>query len=97
MTPLLLQVIVLLAAAVIIIRAEPALNRMSRGTPFLIRAAFHLLTVGAIAEVIGIAAGDVPSWPAAITTIGAAALLFCERRIRILCPPARARREERHG
>lgn len=89
MTTLLLQAIVLVAAVVIIVRAEPALNRMSRCTPFLIRSSFHLLTLGAVAEIVWLVAGDVPSWPTAITLVGVAALLFCERRLRLLCPPPR--------
>lgn len=91
MTTLLLQAIVLVAAVVIVWRAEPALNRMSPCTPFMIRASFLLLTVGAASEIVFIFAGDVPSWPSAIMTIGAAALLFCERRLRILCPPPKRR------
>lgn len=91
MTPLLLQAIVLAAALVIVVRSEPALNRMSQCTPFLIRVSFHLLTVGAIAEIVFILAGYVPSWPTAITSVGVAALLFCDRRLRLLCPPPRRR------
>ena len=45
MTHLLLQALVVLAAVVIAVRAEPALNRMSRCTPFMVRASFHLLTL----------------------------------------------------
>lgn len=89
MTALLLQTIVLLAAMVIVVRAEPALNRMSRCTPFMIRAAFLLLTLGAVAEIVFIIGGEVPSWSTAIVITGAAALLVCERRLRILCPPPR--------
>lgn len=91
MTTLLLQAIVLVAAVIIVWRAEPALNRMSPCTPFLIRVSFLMLAVGAVAEIVFIFAGDVPSWPTAITTVGAAALLFCERRLRLLCPPTRRR------
>ena len=89
MTALLLKFVVLLAAGVIVVRAEPALNRMSRCTPFMIRASFHLLTLGAAAEIVFILSGDVPTWPTAIMIIGVAALLICERRLRILCPPRR--------
>ena len=91
MTTSILQAIVLVAALVIVVRSEPALNRMSRCTPFMIRASFHLLTVGAVAEIVFILAGDVPSWPTAITSVGVAALLLCERRLRLLCPPPRRR------
>lgn len=89
MTTLLLQSIVLVAAVIIVWRAEPALNRMSPCTPFLIRVSFHLLTLGAVAEIVFILSGDVPSWPTAITTVGVAALLICERRLRLLCPSPR--------
>ncbi|MEW6612720.1 MAG: hypothetical protein AB1409_08265 [Pseudomonadota bacterium] len=85
MTALLLQTIVLLAAMVILVRAEPALNRMGRSTPILIRASFHLLALGAAAQIVTILAGEVPSWPTAIVVVGAASLLVCERRLRVLC------------
>lgn len=89
MSALILQAVVLLAAVVIVVRAEPALNRMSRCTPFMIRASFLLLTLGAVAEIVFILGGEVPSWSTAIVITGVAALLVCERRIRILCPPPR--------
>ena len=89
MTALLLKLVVLLAAGVIVVRAEPALNRMSRCTPFMIRASFHLLTLGAVAEIVFVVSGDVPTWPTAITTVGVAFLLVCEKRLRILCPSPR--------
>lgn len=87
MITLLLQAIVLMAAAIVVVRAEPALNRMSKSTPFLVRVSFHLLTLGAIAEIVFVLAGGIPAWQSAITTVGIAALLFCERRMRILFPP----------
>lgn len=88
---MLLQIIVLLGAGVIIVRAEPVLNRMSRCTPFMVRAAFHLLALGAAAEIVFVITGDVPTWPAAIVTLGVAALLFCERRLRRLWPSTKRR------
>ncbi len=88
---MLLQIIVVMAAAVIIVRAEPALNRMSRCTPIMVRVAFHLLALGAAAEIVCVITGDVPSWPAAIVTLGVATLLFCERRLRLLWPPIKRR------
>lgn len=89
MIALLLQAVVLAAAAIIVVRAEPALNRMSKTTPFLVRVSFHLLTLGAVAEIVFVLAGGIPAWQSAITTVGIAALLFCERRMRILFPPQR--------
>lgn len=87
MTALIIQSIVLVAAVFIVIRAEPALNRMQKGTPILVRLSFLLITLGAVAEIMFVLAGDVPSWSTAIITVGIAALLFCERRLRVLCPP----------
>ena len=89
MTALLLQSFVLVAASVIVFRAEPALNLMSPCTPFMIRASFHLLTLGAVAEIVFVLVGDVPSWPASIMTVGVALLVICEKRLRILCPMPR--------
>lgn len=91
MTPIILQAIVILAGIVIIVRVEPALNRMSRCTPFMVRVAFHLLALGAAAQIVCIVVGDVPSCPTAIVTAGIAALLICERRLRLLCLPPKRR------
>ena len=87
MTTIALQSIVVLCALVIIVRIEPALNRMSRCTPFMLRAAFHLLALGAAAEIVCVLVGDAPNWPTAIVTAGVATLLICERRLRVLYPP----------
>lgn len=81
-----LSVIVMVAAIVIVIRAEPALNRMNACTPFMVRSAFHLLTLGSTAEIVSILLGEAPSWPTAIVFLGVASLLVCERRLRVLCP-----------
>ena len=86
MTALLLKFVVLLAAGVIVVRAEPALNRMSRETTFLVRVAFHLLAVGSAAQIVFVVVGDTPSWPTAILLVGVAGLLACEKRLRILTP-----------
>lgn len=89
MTALLLQAIVLVAAVIIVWRAEPALNRMGPCTPFLVRVSFHQLTLGGVAEIAFILGGEVPSGSTAIVITGAAAILVCERRLRILCPSPR--------
>lgn len=81
----LLQIIVLISAIVIVARSEPVLNRMGRCTPFMIRTSFHLLSVGAIAEIVCIIIGEVPSWSTAIVSIGIASLLVCEQRVRLFC------------
>lgn len=85
MSILLLQVVVILSAIVIVSRSEPVLNRMGKSTPFMIRASFHLLTIGGIAEIVCVIIGDVPSWSTAIITAGIASLLVCEKRVRLFC------------
>lgn len=87
----LLQIIVVIASVVVLVRAEPALNRMNRGTPILVRLAFMLLTLGAVANILFVLAGRTPSWSTAIMLAGIAALLFCERRLRLLYPPQQRR------
>jgi uncharacterized membrane protein len=89
MIDLSLKAFVLMASIVIVIRAEPALNRMTCKTPLMIRLAFYLLTMGALAEVVFILAGEVPTVSAAILSAGVATMLYCERCLRILCPPPR--------
>lgn len=82
---LLAQGLSVAACVVIIVRAEGAINRMSRCTPFLVRSAFWLLLVGAAGSGMCIVLdGDVPPWPAVFGVWGAALLLFCERRLRYL-------------
>lgn len=85
MTPaldLLAQGLAVAACVVIIVRAEGAINRMSRCAPFLVRLAFWLLLVGAAGSSMCIVlAGDVPPWPAVFGVWGAALMLFCERRL----------------
>jgi ammonia channel protein AmtB len=78
------QILGFVLCAAILARAEPAINRMGRDTPRLVRIAFVLLAVGAVAGIFAIAAGAVPEWHALILAAGIAALLLCERRLRIL-------------
>jgi hypothetical protein len=75
----LLQAIVALESIIVALLAEPAINRMSPCTNLVPRLAFHLLTVGAVARLYAILAGDVQSVPTAITTGGVALLLVCDR------------------
>lgn len=92
MLDLIAQLLAAAAAVVIIWRAEPALSRMSRCTPLMVRCAFWLLAVGAAGAILCIVSGDVPPWPAIIGAWGAAALLFCERRLRYLTRPPQKKR-----
>ena len=75
----LLQAIVAIESVIIALLAEPAINRMSPCTSLVPRLAFHLLTVGAVARLYAILAGDVQTVPTAITTGGVALLLVCDR------------------
>ena len=80
----LLQAIFLLACVVILCRAEPATARMSGDTPLLIRLSFNLLAAGALAGIIYTLGGTVPHWLGVVLTLGIAALLLCDRRVRVL-------------
>ena len=75
----LLRAIVAIESVIIALLAEPAINRMSPCTSLVPRLAFHLLTVGAVARLYAILAGDVQTVPTAITTCGVALLLVCDR------------------
>lgn len=86
-----LQIVVIIACALIISRTEPAINRMSFKSPFQIQIAMHFLTVGGIGQIGAILImGDVPTLATAIVIVGAAALLLCERRARFLAGAVRA-------
>lgn len=79
------QLIGLILCGLILWRTEPALNRMGHTSPpVLVRIAFALLATGAVAGILAIFAGQIPSLPTLLMTAGTAALTFCERRIRIL-------------
>lgn len=78
------QLLGLALCALILARAEPAINRMSRDTPRLVRIAFILLAGGAVSGIFAIVSGAVPEWHVLMLAAGVAALLVCERRLRIL-------------
>lgn len=84
MADLVMQILALLACGVIILRSEPALNRMSRSTHGSVRFAMYLALVGAVARVEWIRQGNVPDAITVIMLIGMAFLIVCERRLRVL-------------
>lgn len=84
-----LQLSTVAACVVIIVRTDPAINRMCRSTREMIRQSILLLQVGATAEIGSIMLGRVPAAPEALVLCGAALLLVCERRVRILVPRPR--------
>lgn len=83
------QVAGLVFSAIILVRAEPAIDRMSRCTPPMVRAAFLLIAGGALAMLLLILGGMVPSFAAVMMAAGVAGLLLCERRMRVLLPHPR--------
>lgn len=92
MIPLALAAISALACAIILLRAEPALNAMTPATPLVVRMALWLLCCGALAQLLSIVMGEVPRWPTVVLELGTGVLLYCERRMRVLVPrPPRAR------
>lgn len=75
-----LQLLAMIESIIVCALAEPAINRMSPCAPLIVRAAFHLLTVGALARIVAIVwYADVPSWPTAITGAGMALMLVSDR------------------
>lgn len=74
----------ILACMVIVLRAEPAMNRMTRDTLLTVRLAFYQLAVAAGAEIVAILLGRIPTWREALMACGIAMLMLCERRIRLL-------------
>lgn len=74
----------LVAASVILWRAEPALNRMTSATHWMIRYAMLLVAAGALALCVAIIAGTPPGLDTLLLATGIAMLMLCERRLRFL-------------
>lgn len=87
----------LFIAALILWRAEPALNRMSDETHWMVRYALLLMATGALALLLYILAGDTPSPIALILAAGIALMLICERRMRYLLPTQQRRNRHAQG
>lgn len=93
MIALSLQLVTLAACAVIVTRSDPALNRMSRQTPILLRISMWLLLLGALGESGAIVFyGHIPTTPVVLAFTGMATLMVCERRLRALTGPLARRR-----
>lgn len=69
---------------VILARTEPAINRMGKEEPGLIRAAFVLLASASVAGILAILAGHIPGMETLLLSAGTTSMLLCDRRIRIL-------------
>jgi hypothetical protein len=79
-----MQILVLIESVCIGALAEPAINRMSPCAPWITRAAFHLLTIGAVARIAAIVwYGDIPTWPSVITGGGITLMLVRDRFSRL--------------
>jgi hypothetical protein len=90
MIDFILQFSTVAACALIVVRTEPALNRMHRATPLLVRLSFYQLAVAASAEALAVASFcHVPSWREALLAGGVATLMLCERRIRLISHASR--------
>lgn len=89
------QMVVIVACALILTRSEPAIARMGRSTGLMLRFAMLFLTVGAAWQIGAIVVlGDVPSIATVILVTGAASLLLCERRIRMMTGRMGRRRQD---
>ena len=84
MTDLLAQVAGTVLAGMVIWKGEPALAKMRKGTPILLRFSLWLLVVGSFARLIWISLGNVPDPVTLLMLGGVAAMLLCERRITVL-------------
>ena len=74
MTDLLAQVAGTVLAGLVIWKVEPALVKMRKGTPILLRFSLWLLVVGSFARLVWIFLGNVPD-PVTLLMLGGAAAL----------------------
>ncbi len=77
-----LQTVALLATAVIFMRVEPVINLMGPACRTPVRVAFWSLLVGAAGLGLSITQGYRPNGWTVLLTVGVAALLLSERRVR---------------
>lgn len=72
----------LLICILLIIRTEPALNRMGAASPLLVRLAYALIFIAAAAGVLSIMTGSVPGIETLLLATGTVALLRVNRHSR---------------
>lgn len=84
MIDLALKALLLIACSTILMRCEPALNRMSPCTPWAIRYAMLLIALGALLGLFGLLDGGSVNPSTVILASGIAILLMGERRLRHL-------------
>lgn len=81
MTDVVFQVVGVLCAAAILVKAEPCLNRVTSAVPLKVRAVLFLLVISAVALGGGILfMGYVPAWPAVLVSASTAGVLHLDRR-----------------
>lgn len=92
------QLVTLVAAALVFWQTEPILNEMGRACKLGVRFAFWMLASGAAGLVLLIVTGSHVSPAVAAFVVGTAALLTAERRIRSLVRRSKvARQAERRS
>lgn len=74
-----IQSAVFISSIIVLMLAEPAINKMSPCTRFVPRLAYHLLVVGAAGNILWLLLGDTPNWPESIIISGIALLLICDK------------------
>lgn len=84
MTDLLAQVAGTVLAGMVLWRGEPALAKMQKGTPILMRFSLWLLVVGSFARLVWIFLGNVPDPVTLLMLGGVSVMLLCERRVSVL-------------
>lgn len=77
---ILLQIVVALAAAMIVIFFVDCLNRMTKKTDHFIRAAYVLIAAGAFGEIVAIFEGHVPVVAETLLITGFGLLCFIDER-----------------
>ena len=97
MTDLLAQVAGTVLAGLVIWKVEPALVKMRKGTPILLRFSLWLLVVGSFARLVWIFLGNVPDPVTLLMLGGVSAMLLCERRVSVLTRGRRTAKGESNG
>lgn len=86
MMDLALKLALILACGTILMRVEPALNRMSRCTPWQIRYAMLLIAGGALLGMFGLLDGGSTDLSTVVLALGIAIFLRVDRRLRAFFP-----------
>jgi len=84
-----------LESIVILVLAEPVLNRMSPCAPFAVRLSVHAIAMGSAIRLFHLADGHTPSWSSLLQVGGFSALLLCHQIGNLWCEDRR--KEPRHN